>query len=111
MTSNTLTRNGQEEEANQVEFEFDLVDLREALGIPELEAELESYRQLLSELLTYTNYVDLSLQELQGEGVVTETLRYNVARGGRVHVQRQRPPAPMNLTRAKLELLQGKEGD
>jgi hypothetical protein len=104
-STRTAPKNG--EEAEQVEFQFDLDELREALGVPALEAEVEMLRSLLSETLTYINYVDLSLQELQGEGVVTESMQYNVGRGGRIQAQRRRPPAPPNLTKEKLELLQG----
>ena len=112
MSTETMTRNGQKEQAQatEAEFELDIEGLREALGINALEEENKALRELLSELLTYTNYVDLSLQELLGEPTVTETLQYNVARGGRVQVQRQRPPAPANLTRTKLEMLRGENG-
>ena len=107
MNSKTSTKNGSEEA--EVEFEFDIGELRQELGIPELEAENEALRALLGEVLTYINYVDLSLQELQGEGVVTERLKYNVGRGGRLQFQRERPPAPANLTRTALKLVTGTE--
>ncbi len=110
MTTNTLTKNGTEEDKPDFEFEFDLEELKAALGIPELLAENEAMRELLGEFLTYTNYVDRTLQELQGEPVVTEDLRYNVSRGGRVEFQRKRPPAPSNLTRTKLALVLPEEG-
>ncbi len=106
MTSNTSTKNGTEEETKpDFEFEFDLEELKAALGIPELLAENEALRSLQGELLTYINYVDRTLQELQGEPVVTEDLQYNVSRGGRLEFQRKRPPAPSNLTRTKLALV------
>lgn len=103
MPSSTLTKNG--EEAEEVELEFPIDELRVALGVTELEAENAALRELLSELLTYVGYVDLSLQELQGEATVTERLKYNVNRGGRLQFQRERPPAPGNLTKTKLALV------
>lgn len=106
MPAETVAKNGHEEE-RAAELEFDLEELREALGINAIEAENKALRQVISELLTYTNYVDLSLQELLGEPVVSEQLQYNVAHGGRVTAQRKRPPAPANLTRAKLEMIRG----
>lgn len=109
MTSNTSTKNGAAESESEVEFEFDIEEARVALGVAALEEEVNELRFLLGEALTYTNYVDLALQELRGEGVVTEDLKYNVRRGGRIEVQRVRPPAPANLTRTKLSLASKKQ--
>lgn len=102
MPLSTSAKNGAEETA---ELEFDVDEMREALGVPALEARIEALEQLVGEQLTYMNYVDLSLQELQGEPVVTERLKYNVSRGGRLQFQRQRPPAPANLTNKALRLV------
>jgi hypothetical protein len=89
-----------------VEFEFDINDLREELGIPEIEAELASLRELLGEWLSYMNLVDLTVQELVGEPTVTESIAYNIPKGGRLEVQRQRPPIPSNLSEQSPALVQ-----
>lgn len=93
-------------EENQVEFEFDLDELREQLKINELEKEVQTLRELLSEVLTYMNYIDLTVQELTGEPTVTERIAYNIPKGGRMQIQRQRPPIPSNLSAQNLEFVQ-----
>ena len=103
MPTKTSANNGAEETA--AELEFDIDEMREALGVPALEARIKALEALVGEQLTYINYVDLSLQELQGEPVVTERLKYNVGRSGRLEFQRQRPPAPANLTNRALKLV------
>jgi hypothetical protein len=94
------------QDENQVEFELDFDELREELGINALEAENEALRELISEMLTYMNFVDLTVQELTGEPTVTERIAYNIPKGGRMQVQRERPPIPSNLSAQKLELVQ-----
>ena len=95
-----------EKEENQVEFEFDLNELIERLGIPEMESELQALRELLAEWLSYMNLVDLTVQELVGEPTVTERIAYNIPKGGRLEVQRHRPPIPSNLSAQTPALVQ-----
>lgn len=99
----------QPETESEVEFEFNLTDLREQLGIDELVAENKYLRELLGEILTYLNMVDLTVQELVGEPSVTERIKYNIPKGGRLQVQRERPPVPSNLAADELSILQKRE--
>lgn len=91
---------------SQVEFEFDIDELRERLGIPEMESELKAIREILGEWLSYMNLVDLTVQELVGEPTVTERITYNIPKGGRLEMQRQRPPIPSNLSAQQPALVQ-----
>ncbi len=90
---------------NPVELQFDIDDLREQLGINELEAENQALRELLSEWLSYMNLIDITVQELIGEPTVTERIQYNIPKGGRLEVQRHRPPIPANLAREKPQMV------
>lgn len=92
-------------EDNNVEFELNIDDLREELGINEILAEQEAMREMLSEWLSYINFLDISIQELLGEPSVTERLQYNIPKGGRLEVQRHRPPVPANLSREQPQLV------
>lgn len=96
MSSKTSTKNGEGKENERV-LELDADDLRERLGIVAIESELESFRQLLGQVLDYMNAIDLTLQELDGEPIVTETQRYNIRKGGRIDLTKIRPAVPANL--------------
>lgn len=96
---------GKQDEENDAEIQIDIDELREQLGINELEAENQALRELLSEWLSYVNLIDITLQELLGEPGVTERIQYNIPRGGRLEVQRHRPPIPANLAREKPQLV------
>lgn len=90
---------------NNYEFELNIEELRDELGITALENELAELRKLLAEWLSYVNLVDISVQELIGEPDITETLNYNIPKGGRLKVQRQRPPIPANLARERPQMV------
>lgn len=90
---------------NNAEIQIDIDDLREQLGINALEAENQALRELLSEWLSYMNLIDITVQELTGEPTVTERIKYNIPRGGRVQIQKHRPPIPANLAREKPQLV------
>ena len=82
---------------------IDIEDLRERLGVVALEQENAVLRQLLNDYLAYTNMIDLAVQELLGEPIVTEKMQYNIRRGGKVDILRSRPPIPANLLQAAPE--------
>lgn len=92
-TPDSAIKNGQED----IGLEIDVDVLREQLGIVALEEENRHLRELLGQILTYINQVDLAVQELNGDAVVTETHRYNVSRGGKVNLNISRPSIPSNL--------------
>jgi hypothetical protein len=96
MATKTSAKNGQ---AEQSIMELDADEMREQLGIAAIEKELSNLRGLLSEILTYINQVDLSVQELGGDPVVTEIHRYNVREGGKIDLSVSRPSFPSNLTK------------
>ena len=102
MSSSQSTKNGQDE-VQEVDLNIDIDDLRERLGVVALEQENVLLRQILNEWLAYVNIMDLALQELLGEPVVTEKMQYNVRRGGKVEIVRNRPPIPANLLQAAPE--------
>ena len=96
---------GKTKEQNDYEFELDINDLREQLGIDEILKEQRAIREMLSEWLSYVNLLDISVQELLGEPSVTERIQYNIPKGGRLEVQRHRPPIPANLAREKPQMI------
>lgn len=85
----------------EIELSFeeeDVIALRAALGVNELEEENARLRQLLSDALTYQNLMDRRLQRLEGEQTVTEDLEAHVTPGGALAWERRRPAVPENLT-------------
>jgi hypothetical protein len=102
MSSSTLNKNGQDE-VQEVNLDIDIDDLRERLGVVALEQENALLRQTLNEYLAYVNVIDLAVQELLGEPIVTEKMQYNIRRGGKIEISRSRPPIPANLLQAAPE--------
>lgn len=91
---------------NNYEFELDIDELRKQLGIDKILEENKALREMLSEWLSYVNLLDISVQELLGEPSVTERIQYNIPKGGRLEVQRHRPPIPANLAKEQPQLIQ-----
>ncbi len=102
MNSSTSSKDGQED-VQELDLNIDIDDLRERLGVVALEQENVLLRQILDEWLAYVNIMDLALQELLGEPIVTEKMQYNIRRGGKVEIVRNRPPFPANLVEAAPE--------
>lgn len=93
-------------EENEIveDWELNVAELREAIGVPallmrmeQLEAEVENLRELLAESLTYQNTIHRDLQELAGEPVVTEDLQAHIAPGGYLSFENHAPPVPGNV--------------
>ena len=95
MASKQKTKNGQEEK--DVEFVFDIAELREQLGINELERKLDIQNELLGEWLLYVNMIDERLQRLDAEPVITAKHKMNVGPDVRMDLERHRPALPDNL--------------
>lgn len=99
MNTKISSKNDQDK-VPEVNLDIDIEDLRERLGVIALEQENALLRQILSEWLGYLNIIDLAVQELLGEPIVTEKMQYNIRRGGKVDILRSRPPIPTNLLQA-----------
>lgn len=95
MTSKQSVKNGQE--VNETEFVFDVEEMREQLGINELEMKLDIMNELLGEWLLYINMVDERLQRLDAEPVITAKHKLNIGSDGRMELERHRPALPDNL--------------
>ena len=95
MTSKQSVKNGQE--VNETEFVFDVEEMREQLGINELEQKLDIMNELLGEWLLYVNMIDERQQRLEAEPVITVKHKLNVGSDGRMEIERHRPALPDNL--------------
>lgn len=95
MTTKVSTKNGQE--VQETEFVFDVAEMRDQLGIDELEAKLDMLNELFGEWLLYVNMVDERVQRLDAEPVVTTKHKLSVGPDGRLELERHRPPLPDNL--------------
>jgi hypothetical protein len=95
MSGKTSTKNGQP--VKEMEFEFDIEELREQLGIDALERELDTLREMFGEWLLYLNMMDERQQRLEGEPVLTAKHKLNKGPDGRFDIERSRPPLPDNL--------------
>jgi hypothetical protein len=80
-----------------VEFQLDIHELREQLGIDEIEQTIAGLQDVLGQWLTYVNLLDKRVQELSGEAIISENLRFNVNPGGKVQTQKRKPALPSNL--------------
>lgn len=97
--------NGQvEQTVQEQEIQIDVEDLRVQLGIDDLESRIaalegenKALRSILSEYLTYVNYIDDRVQGLEGQKVVTRRHKYNIGRDGTVQKKTERPAIPANL--------------
>lgn len=95
MTSKKSVKNDQK--ANETEFVFDAEEMREQLGINELEQKLDIMNELLGEWLLYVNMIDERQQRLEGEPVITTKQKFHIGSDGRMELERHRPPLPDNL--------------
>ncbi|MHA2231805.1 MAG: hypothetical protein ACXAB4_04880 [Candidatus Hodarchaeales archaeon] len=90
-------KSNNEQPVNGAQLEIDAGELREQLGIEALEEEIAVLRDIIGQWLTYINVLDKRVQELAGEGTISETLRFNVNPGGKVQTDRVKPALPSNL--------------
>ena len=99
MTTKSSTKNGQEvkEKEKETEFVLDIEEMREQLGINELEHKLDIMNELFGEWLLYVNMIDERQQRLEAEPVMTTKHKMNVGSDGRMELERQRPALPENL--------------
>jgi len=95
MTTKATTKNGHKQA--DTEFVLDIAEMRDQLGINELEAKIELLNQILGEWLLYVNMVDERVQRLDAEPVMTKKHKLNIGADGSIELERQRPPLPENL--------------
>jgi len=95
-------------QTQEIEIPFDVDEMRDELGIPELEAEIDELKRTVATLqnsvgewLVYMNLMDRRLQALSGEPEISETVTYVARSDGDVELQRHRPPIPASLMEAK----------
>jgi len=95
----TMTKNGQAEKETEVNLEVDIDELRVMLGINALENQIASLQETFAQWLTYVNMVDMRIQELSGEKVVTQTHRFTFGPDGNLELRRSKPVLPENLVK------------
>lgn len=81
------------------EFELDVDELAEQMGIPALRQEVQALRQALEQMLAYANLLDRRLQTLLGEKVITTQMKSHIGENGDLVITESLPQPDMATVR------------